>query len=330
MTAKTALVFGISGQDGSYIAELLCAKGYRVAGTARDPARAQARLGALTGGPVNIHEVDLRDSAAVAALIGRLEPDEIYNFAAFSTGSGMYEDPVEMGDVNGLAVVRILEAIRSTGRPIRFCQASSSEMFRATEESPQRESTRFAPASPYGAAKLYAHHSIGIARDRHGIFACSAILFNHESPRRPAEFVSRKVTRAVAEIRHGASTSVRLGNLSARRDWGHARDVVHGMWLMLQQDAPDDYVLATGKLHSVADLCAVAFAHAGLDWREHVDVDPELARAPEAVQLVGDASRARDSLGWSPRTSFEDMIKEMVEADLHDLQFAVRREGLNA
>lgn len=312
------------------MAELLRAKGYRLAGNSRDPARARANLHQLPEQAIEIYDADLRDTAAIAALIARVEPDEIYNFAAFSTGSGMYEDPLGMGDVNGLAVVRVLEAIRSCRRPIRFCQASSSEMFRDTDESPQRETTRFAPVSPYGAAKLYAHHSIGIARAQSGIFACSAILFNHESPRRPVDFVTRKVTRAVAEIRQGKRSGLRLGNLDARRDWGHARDMVHGMWLMLQADEPDDYVLATGKLHSVADLCAVAFAHAGLDWEDHVQADDQLARAPERMPLVGDATRAREKLGWTPRIGFADLIKEMVEADLRQLQAAFPPEGLDA
>jgi GDPmannose 4,6-dehydratase len=271
---------------------------------------------------VDVQLADLRDSAAIEALVNRVRPDEIYNFAAFSTGSRMHENPVAMGDINGLAVVRILEAIRYGASSARFCQASSSEMFRETDRCPQDESTPLAPASSYGAAKAYAHQSIRVARERDNIFACSAILFNHESSRRSSDFVTRKITRAAAEIYLGKKSQLVLGDLQARRDWTHARDVVNGMWLMLQQEQPRDYVLATGETHSVSDLCEIAFTRLGLDWKECVRVDPMYSRRAEASQLVGNASRAREELGWMPSTSFRAMITGMVDADLRELQLA--------
>lgn len=326
MNGRTALIFGVSGQDGSHMADLLLGKGYRVFGTSRDAAAARARLPEA----VELIEVDLRSTEAIAVLVDRVAPAEIYNFAAFSTGSGMYDQPVAIAEINGVLVARILDAIRNRAGAIRFCQASSSEMFGAARTSPQDEATPFAPRSPYGAAKLLAHHLIGIARQRDAAFACSAILFNHESPRRPAAFVTRKVTRAAAAISAGRATELVLGDLAARRDWGHARDVVRAMWLMLQADRADDYVVATGATHSVADLCRIAFDHVGLDWQAHVRVEPALVRAPDGTQLVGDARRARERLGWAPGIAFADMIKEMVDTDLRALQAAPVNEGNNA
>jgi GDPmannose 4,6-dehydratase len=325
--ARTALIFGISGQDGSHMAELLLGKGYRVVGTSRDPEAAHRNVAALGRDAVELVDVDLMSTDAIARLIKRVEPDEIYNYAAFSTGSGMYDRPVAIVEINGLVVARILEAIRHHAKAIRFCQASSSEMFGIAQTSPQNEATPFSPRSPYGAAKLLAHNLIGIARQRDGTFACSAILFNHESARRPAAFVTRKITQGAAAIHAGRADELVLGDLDARRDWGHAADVVCAMWLMLQADRPDDYVVATGETHSVADLCWIAFDRVGLDWQRYVRVDPALRRAPDGAQLVGDARRARERLGWAPSVSFADMIKEMVDTDLLALQAASANKG---
>jgi GDPmannose 4,6-dehydratase len=327
--SRTALIFGVSGQDGSYLAELLCAKGYRVFGTTRDIRAFRERFAGPIWNQVEIREVEMGDAKAIAQLAQSAEPDEVYNVAAFSTGSGMYDQPVAMGDVNGLAVVRILDAIQGMASA-RFCQASSSEMFGLPRSSPQSEATDFHPRSPYGAAKLFAHHMIDIARRRNGIFACSAILFNHESPRRTQDFVTRKITRAAAAISRGVSHRLVLGDLDARRDWGHARDVVYAMWLMLQAEVADDYIVATGQTHSVAELCEIAFSHVGLDWTRYVEIDPSLRRAPESIPLVGDYSKAQQRLGWSPRVSFKEVIEEMVDADLRDMQALASKQGSNA
>lgn len=311
--SRTALITGVRGQDGSYMAELLLAGGYRVVGTSREAAAPP-----LAG--VEMAEWDLRDEQALRRLIERERPSEIYNFAAYSSGAGMYEDPVGIGEVNGLAVARILEAIRAADAAIRFCQASSSELFGEAQESPQSETTRLHPRSPYGAAKLYAHEMVGIYRRRYGLFACSAILFNHESPRRRPEFVTRKVTRAAAAISLGQERELVLGNLDARRDWSFAGDLMRGCHLMLQAGAPDDYVLATGQTHSVRDLCRIAFEHVGLDYQDHVREDAAAFRPAEPLPLVGDASRARRQLNWTPRLGFPDLVRMMVDADLERLR----------
>lgn len=315
---RTALIFGIAGQDGSYLAEQLLCMGYNVFGTSRNPAAARSHLTDIGCEAVEVVAVDTRSTDDIRDLIRRTAPAEIYNYAAFSTGSGMYDHPAEIAELNGVFVARILDAIR--GCPIRFCQASSSEMFGAAQASPQNESTEFAPRSPYGAAKLLGHHLIGIARQRYATFACSAILFNHESERRPTAFVTRKITQAAAAIRVGLADELILGDLSARRDWGHASDVVRAMWMMLQCEQPDDYVIATGQTHSVADLCQIAFEHVGLDPKKYVRVDASLKRVPDGAQLVGDPRRIRERLGWVPSINFETMIKQMVDADLHILQ----------
>lgn len=315
---RTALIFGIAGQDGSHLAELLLGKGYRVVGTSRNPAFARAHLAEIGCEPVEVMAIDLRSTEAIGDLIGRIAPDEVYNYASFSTGSGMYDQPVEIAEINGVLVARILDSIR--GHQIRFCQASSSEMFGIAQASPQDENTGFSPRSPYGAAKLLGHQLIGMARHRDATFACSAILFNHESARRPTAFVTRKITQAAAAISVGRADELVLGDLTARRDWGHASDVVRAMWMMLQTEQADDYVVATGQTHSVADLCRIAFGHVGLDPERYVRVDPSLRRAPDGAQLVGDAGRIRERLGWAPRISFEAMIKQMVDADLRTLQ----------
>lgn len=320
---RTALIFGISGQDGSLMAEWLFAQGYSVVGTSRAPELARGRYSAPCWQHIPIHPCDYRSSDTVDELIAEVAPDEIYNFAAFSTGSGMYDAPVEMGEVNGLFVARILDAIERTDKSIRFCQASSSEMFGIPPASPQNERTPFAPRSPYGAAKLFAHNLIGVSRRRNDLFACSAILFNHESPRRGKAFVTRKVTSTAAAISLGLAEKLTLGDLDARRDWGDASDYVRAMWLMLQADAADDYVIATGEVHSVAELCKIAFGYLGLDWRSYVLVEDRLKRSPDPAQLVGDASHARAHLKWTPDATFRGLIERMVDADLQQLRTVI-------
>lgn len=317
---KTAIVTGATGQDGSYAAELLLAEGYRVVGTTRDRAAAAGRFEGAS--KFALVEIDLSSTDALRDLIVDSGASEFYNFAAFSSGSGMFDRPEAIGDVNGMAVTRMLEAIRRAGRDVRFCQASSSEMFGRAATSPQNEDTPFRPRSPYGAAKLYAHAMIDVYRTAHGLFACSAILFNHESPRRASGFVTRKITRAAAAIKLGLADEVSLGNLDARRDWGFAGDYVEAMVRMLRSDAPRDYVVATGVTHSVRELCELAFAHVGLDYSKHVREDSAFFRPDEPFQLVGDASRAARHLRWSPMTSFEALVGMMVDADLANLSKA--------
>jgi GDPmannose 4,6-dehydratase len=304
---RTAVITGVSGQDGSYLAELLVEYGYRVVGTSRDPAGC--------AGGIEIVEWDVRSQDRIQQIISAFRPDEIYNFAGLSSGAGMFDAPVEIGDVNGLSVGRILEAIRLSGYPVRFCQASSSEMFGDPVESPQSEDSSFRPRTPYGAAKLYAHWMIGVYRRRFGLFACSAILFNHESPRRRLEFVTRKITNGAASIKAGHATELRLGDLEARRDWGFAGDYVRAMWLMLQQPQPDDFVIATGETHSVRDVCEVAFRHLGLDYTLFVREEPAFQRSAETVQLVGRPDKARRALGWKCTSTFHELIQSMTESD---------------
>lgn len=313
--SRVALVTGLTGQDGSYAAELLQSEGYSVVGTSRDPA---AHI-ALSGGEVALEAWDLRDQDRLCAILRQYRPAEIYNFAAYSTGIGMYDDPIGIGEINGLTVATILEAIRLTDPTIRFAQASSSEMFGEPLASPQDEDTPFNPRSPYGAAKLYAHNMINIYRLRYGLFACSAILFNHESPRRGPAFVTRKIARAAAAIKLGRERELRLGNLEARRDWGFAGDTVRAIWLMLRAEEPSDFVVATGRTHSVRDLCELAFARVGLNYRDFVREDSSAYRAGEARQLVGDPSKAKRLLGWEPTLSFEELIHMMVDAELDRL-----------
>lgn len=305
-----AIVTGVTGQDGSYLAELLLRKGYVVLGTTRSER--------WPGAGVNAWYMswDLRDESVLRQTIAEFRPDEIYNCAAYSSGAGMFDSPVAMGDINGLAVTRILAAIVASGRAIRFCQASSAEVFGAVLHSPQDESTPPRPRTPYGSAKLYADSVIDVYRRAHGVFACSAILYNHESPRRRAEFVTTKVAEAAAKISLGLASQVTLGRLDARRDWGHARDYVEAMWRMLQQPEPDTYIVATGQTHSIADLCDAAFSSLGLRYEDHVVTDPSLARPSEAVQLVGDAAKARRVLNWEPQTTFIELVGEMVDAAL--------------
>ena len=308
---RRAIITGVTGQDGRYAADLLIGKGYRVIGTGRHEA-------APDDLPPAIEYVrwDLRDADRIAALVTREQPHEFYNFAAYATGSGMFDDPAAMGAVNGLTVAHVLEAIRAASPHTRLCQASSAEMFGAASGSPQNEVSPFDPRSPYGAAKLYAHSMIGIYRQRFGVFGCSAILFNHESPRRGEAFVTRKITRGAAAIKLGLADHLQLGSLSARRDWGFAGDYVRAMWLMLQADVAGDYVVATGVTHSVEDLCRLAFSRVGLDYRDHVRVAEEESRVPDPLQLVGDPRKAARELGWSAGVSFERLVADMVDADL--------------
>lgn len=316
----TAVIIGIAGQDGSYLAELLIAKGYRVIGAVRDIPKAQIQLSGYAIDGVELVEFDMLNQQRMVEIFTIYRPHEIYNFAAYSSGAGMFEDVIDIGDVNGLAVARILEAIRLSDVDTRFCQASSSEVFGDPIESPQSENSIFRPRSPYGAAKLYADSMVRIYRKRYGLFTCSAILFNHESPRRGVGFVTRKITQGAAKIKLGISSEIQLGNLDARRDWGFAGDYVSAMWLMLQQSQANDYILATGKTYSVRDLCDIAFEHLGLDYRDYVREDASAFRPNEAVQLVGDASKARNELSWEPKITFREMICNMVDSDLRMLQ----------
>jgi GDPmannose 4,6-dehydratase len=315
----TALVTGISGQDGSYLAELLLAKGYDVHGVVRRSSSiSRSRLDHLESDHLenlHLHYGDLGDPLGLVRIIDRYGPDEVYNLAAQSHVAISFQQPEYTGDVTGVGVMRVLEAMRVAGSPARFYQASSSELYGSTPP-PQNETTPFHPRSPYAVAKLYAYWATVNYRESYDMYACNGILFNHESPRRGENFVTRKITRGVADIVHGRATELRLGNLDARRDWGFAGDYVEAMWLMLQQDTPDDYVIATGEAHSVREFCEVAFGHVDLDWEQYVVVDPEFFRPAEVDYLLGDPSKAERQLSWKPRTSFEDLVTMMLDADL--------------
>jgi len=313
---KTAVVTGVTGQDGSYLAELLLAKGYEVIGVVRRTSHdSYERIGHLLD-RLHVVAADLLDQHSLTTVIRDAQPHEVYNLAAQSFVPTSWSQPVLTGEFTALGVTRLLEAIRLAHPAARFYQASSSEMFGKATETPQRETTPFYPRSPYGVAKVYGHWITVNYRESYGLHAVSGILFNHESPRRGLEFVSRKVTDAVARIKHGKATELRLGNLEARRDWGFAGDYVDAMWRMLQRDEPRDYVIGTGETHSVRELCEVAFGHVGLDWREYVKVDPRFVRPAEVDVLLADAAQARRDLGWAPQVSFERLVKMMVDADL--------------
>ncbi len=318
-----ALITGITGQDGSYLAELLLAKGYDVYGIIRrsssfntdridriyqDPHMADVRLHLVYG--------DLNDASSMNRILRTIQPDEIYNLGAQSHVRVSFDIPEYTAEITGLGTVRLLEAIRESGLMPKFYQASSSEMFGKAQEVPQRETTPFYPRSPYGAAKLYAYWITVNYREAYNLFACNGLLFNHESPRRGETFVTRKITKAAARIKLGLQQELFLGNLEARRDWGFAGDYVEAMWLMLQQDQPDDYVIATGETHTVREFLDVAFGHLDLDWRGHVRIDPRYYRPTEVDLLIGDASKAKQRLGWSPKIGFRDLAVMMVEADL--------------
>src|SRR5260221_10806858 len=323
--ARTALITGITGQDGSYLAELLLGKGYEVHGVVRRSSTMnRGRIDHLQhsnpshpeGSKFVLHYGDMTDSGGLNRLVKTVRPDEIYNLAAQSHVGISFDQPEYTGDADGLGTTRLLEAVRTMGLATRFCQASTSEMLCATPP-PQSESSAFHPRSPYAVAKVYAHWMTVNYREAHHLYACSGILFNHESPRRGENFVSRKVTRGIAQILAGKADKLRLGNLDSKRDWGHARDYVEAMWLMLQQDEAEDYVIATGHMRSVRDFLEAAFRAAGLDWHQYVVVDEAYLRPAEVHELRGDASKARKQLGWKPTTTFEQLVHEMLE---HDLQ----------
>jgi GDPmannose 4,6-dehydratase len=316
VAAKTALITGITGQDGSYLAELLLEKGYEVHGMVRRASTETFQRLEGIRDDITLHTGDLLDQRSLVDVLRACEPEEIYNLAAMSFVAASWSQPVLTAEFTAVGVTRILEAMRETVPEARFYQASSSEMFGKVREVPQRESTPYYPRSPYGVAKCYGHFITVNYRESYDLFACSGILFNHESERRGLEFVTRKVTHGAAAIKLGLQEELALGNLDAERDWGYAKDYVEAMWLMLQQDEPDDYVIATGEAHSVRELVRVAFEHAGIDPERHVRLDPRFLRPAEVEHLIGDASKARDKLGWEPRTSFADMVRLMVDSDL--------------
>lgn len=314
--SKRAIITGVTGQDGSYLAELLLDRGYEVVGvTRRLSAPNHWRIEHLLD-RIELRPADLLDQLSLIRLIEDVRPHEIYNLAAMSFVPASWDQPLLTGEYNAQGVTRVLEAIRQADTSIRVYQASSSEMFGKVRETPQTEATPFYPRSPYGVSKVFAHYVTVNYRESHGLFAVSGILFNHESPRRGLEFVTRKVTRGAARIKRGLTDTLSLGNLDARRDWGFAGDYVRAMWLMLQQDRAEDYVIATGTSHSVRELVEVAFSHAGLDWREHVRTDPALLRPAEVDHLIGDPAKAETALGWRPSVDFEGLVRMMVDADL--------------
>jgi GDPmannose 4,6-dehydratase len=317
--AKRALITGITGQDGSYLSELLLDQGYEVYGVTRRLSSANYwRIEHLLD-RITLIPGDLLDQLSIIRALERVRPTEFYNLAAMSFVPASWDQPMLTGEFNSQGVTRVLEAVRVVDPSIRIYQASSSEMYGKVREIPQKETTPFYPRSPYGVSKVFAHYITVNYRESYGLFAVSGILFNHESPRRGLEFVTRKVTDGVARIKRGLAKELRLGNLDAQRDWGFAGDYVQAMWLMLQQDAADDYVIATGKSHSVEELVEVAFARVGLDWRKHVVQDPAFLRPAEVDHLIGDASKATSSLGWTPKVSFEQLVEMMVDADLKRL-----------
>jgi GDPmannose 4,6-dehydratase len=315
-----ALITGVTGQDGSYLAELLLAKGYHVVGMVRRSSTETFERIAHIRTRLEIRQADLLDQLSLITLIESTRPDEVYNLAAQSFVPASWDQPVLTGEFDALGVTKILEAIRLVDRKIRFYQASSSEMFGRVQEVPQTERTPFYPRSPYGVAKVYGHFITVNYRESYQIHATSGILFNHESPRRGREFVSRKITDGAARVKLGLAGELRLGNLDAKRDWGFAGDYVDAMWRMVQQDKPDNFVIATGTNHSVRDLVQIAFEHVNLDYRDYVKTDPQFVRPAEVDTLLGDPSHARKVLGWEPRTTFRDLVAMMVDADLARLK----------
>jgi GDPmannose 4,6-dehydratase len=319
-----ALITGITGQDGSYLAEFLLTKGYDVVGMVRRTSTINFGRIKHIQNKIELVSGDLLDQMSLYTILNEHRPQEVYNLAAQSFVPTSWQQPVFTGDATALGVTRVLEAIRMVDPEIRFYQASSSEMFGKVREVPQKETTPFYPRSPYGVAKVYGHWITVNYRESYDLFACSGILFNHESPRRGLEFLPRKVSHGVAQIKLGLSNKLRLGNMESRRDWGYAGDYVCAMWMMLQQDQPDDYVICTGETHSVRELCEVAFGHVGLDWQKHVVQDPRFMRPAEVDLLVGDYSKAKNAFGWEPEHSFEDLITMMIDADIE----ALRAEAL--
>jgi GDPmannose 4,6-dehydratase len=324
---KRALITGITGQDGSYLAELLLQKGYEVHGIVRRASSFNtARIDHLYQDPhkrgvkLFLHYGDLSDSVSLVKMLYELKPDEIYHLGAQSHVRVSFDIPEYTADITALGTIRILEAIRETGSHPRFYQASSSEMYGKVAEIPQRETTPFHPRSPYGVSKVFAYWATVNYRESYDLFACNGILFNHESPRRGETFVTRKITRAVAHIKLGLQKKLYLGNLDAKRDWGYAPEYVEAMWLMLQQDKPDDYVIATGETLSVKEFCEEAFARVGLDWNKYVEIDKRYYRPAEVDVLIGDATKAKKILGWEPKVRFKELVKLMVDADMKSLQ----------
>jgi GDPmannose 4,6-dehydratase len=317
---RRALITGINGQDGACLAEFLLAKGYEVHGMVRRPSTENFPRIEPIRRRITLHQTDLLDELSIIAVLKEIRPQEVYNLAAQSFVPTSWRQPVLTAEVTALGVTRILEAIRLTDPAIRFYQASTSEMFGSVAEEPQNEQTPFCPRSPYGTAKVYGHWITVNYRERYGLFACSGILFNHESPWRGKEFVSRKISDAAARIKLGVQQKLALGSLDALRDWGYAGDYVEAMWLMLQYDRPEDFVIATGVKHSVGELAALAFEHVGLDWRQHVETAPPLIRPAEVNTLRGDAAKARRLLGWTPKVSLAELVRMMVDADLLRVQ----------
>src|SRR5262245_20572387 len=320
--AKTAFITGITGQDGSYLAELLLSKGYRVCGMVRRSSTENVERIQHIKHKIELFQCDLLDQTSIASVLAEVQPDEVYNLAAQSFVATSWGQPVLTAEYTAVGVTRVLDAIRQVCPAARFYQASSSEMYGRAREVPQREETPFHPRSPYGCAKAYGHYITVNYRESYGLFACSGILFNHESPRRGLEFVTRKVSDGVARIKLGLAGELRLGNLQAKRDWGFAGDYVKAMWLMLQAKEPEDFVIATGEEHSVQEFADLAFAHAGLDPTQYVKSDPEFLRPAEVDHLVGDATKAREQLGWQPRMPFKELAEMMVDADVERLTAA--------
>lgn len=313
---KTALITGITGQDGSYLAELLLEKGYKVYGLVRRTSTPIMVNIEHLEGKVELVSGDITDLSSLIRIIEKIQPDEVYNLAAQSFVGSSWEQPILTGNITGLAVTNMLEAVRIAKPDARYYQASSSEMFGKVVETPQKETTPFYPRSPYGVAKLYGHWITVNYRESFDMYACSGILFNHESPRRGVEFVTRKITDAVAKIKLGLATELRLGNLDAKRDWGFAGDYVKAMWLMLQQDKPKDYVISTGETHTVEEFVEIAFSHVGLNWKDYVVIDEKFVRPAEVDLLLGDCSKAKEELKWELEVSFEQLVKLMVDEDL--------------
>jgi GDPmannose 4,6-dehydratase len=322
MTAKSALITGITGQDGSYLAEWLLANGYRVHGMVRRSSTENFQRIDHLRDRLQLHQGDLLDQTSMASILEQAHPDEVYNLAAMSFVPTSWQKPVLTAEFTAVGVTRVLDALRQACPKARFYQASSSEMFGKVRETPQSETTPFHPRSPYGVAKVYGHFITVNYRESYGLYACSGILFNHESPRRGAEFVTRKISLGVARIKLGMANELRLGNLQAKRDWGFAGDYVRAMWLMLQQEEPDDYVIGTGQTHSVEEFVQIAFDHVGLDWRRFVRVDPQYYRPAEVDLLLANPEKAHRHLGWQPLVSFQQLVTTMVDADLASLKKA--------
>ena len=315
-----ALITGVTGQDGSYLADFLLEKGYDVYGMVRRSSTENFERINHIRDKINLVQADLTDQGSIIKIVGEIEPNELYNLAAMSFVQTSWDQPVLTGDVTALGVTRMLEAIKVVDKNIKFYQASSSEMFGKVVEVPQTENTPFYPRSPYGVAKVYGHWITVNYRESYDLFACSGILFNHESPRRGLEFVTRKVANGAAKIKLGLASELRLGNLDSRRDWGYAEDYVEAMWLMMQQEVPDDFVISTEETHSVKELVEIAFGHLDLDWEEFVRIDPRFVRPAEVDLLLGDSTKARKELGWSPTVPFKELIELMVDADMDALQ----------